>query len=1154
MLDALSQGWQFLRSVSTGNAAFDIVILIGILLFVLIVFLVLLWILWKLLVLMGKGIAWLFGTGGQKLREKRQAAREARLAGPPAVSTNWGASRRIGLRRALVEARRLGGPDSVVMIILAGDGMEDICRSLGMTPPSTGEMSIAADPNSVLIDASRVDSRGIRRLAGALPWKRPTDAIVAFVDENGVPIETLSRAATFARASGMRVALHLSLPTSSKTAAWQIIEPHRLDGGGICNELSADAARLWLVGGSRQGLKDLVLAQSNALPSSLDRTLSAAPSSIVDVSSLSFGGVGLRAAIGQTLGRTKPSSAPGITMWAAIVVLGLGALTAVLNVIDGFDTAGGFRATVSQAAREAATPWQTEGITTVASPARTRRIAGLSEDLADFSDFSLLRPLAPLIPNHGSSVGLAAAFLDGYVLRPLAESLNLKARDLLVPSDDPERWLEDARIVGEWISAWEALAENPREVDLRRLFTAAFGGSESAWAEGTDIALVKTGVTPPPPNEGGLDIDALSSSANSSFVETVGLWASRIYTNSPAALAAKRAVDRNTNWREQYQALRDLRTALEDPSQRWLTSSKDLPDLGLEARVLGRAVGLSLFGPATALAGKAAIGRIRIRAREDAIDYVLPGVGPVMARSGVGSGLEDGELGFTREADAWLNFLDRIANAGFSDPPIGAATYVSGVITLDVVAVAEARERLRQFDQFAANLPIDVPPLAARKLIEDLGAELTVGIVTNVERAIRPVRLAGVARESAGRLARVEPALGHLVAIEEWLLQRQALAEAERIADTRTRVAADILTVATQVLNQENPLGVQPDPTADGNAIIRRYERGLAAMRQIRDQLAAPFIEPALGSRERSVVEWRDIALDMAAHERGDVGSALSGIEGMLRAFAEDPVEACRAPRPLAAGRDDYVARTLARLRSELEFACRNRVLSDARRAYRRLAEHFERNVADLYPYSSDNAAPEITPETLSAFVSRLEETKDALESFDDDFAFAMLENANFWTVDQEGSAVVRFRIDWRVRPGEEQNAHHIIEYGIRGAQADENGVYTWRFGSPLSITMRLANNSPLRFLDSRESGLIWVYEGEDGGGLLRLLRSVLDGALAIEGQAVDTAAQTNTIVRVTLRMRGADGLPLSLPKFPERVPPNLLRDTRNTVAAGAAP
>ena len=314
--------------------------------------------------------------------------------------------------------------------------------------------------------------------------------------------------------------------------------------------LRSDAARIWLTGGSRKGLKELALAQSRELPAVLDRAFAAAPSSTVDIASLSFGGVGLRAAVAQTAARTQPAVTPGFSIWTGVTVLIAGAALAGLVAVTGLDRSKALRGAVQTAQHEAATPWLATGIDAVPSGSRVRRMAGLSVRLAEFSEFSPLAPLALAVPNYHAPGHVGASLMDAYVLRPLAASLDRRARELLTPTDDPVAWIEDARLVGEWLAAWEGLAEDPQQVDLRRLFAGAFGGDLDAWSEGTDLALVRTAVRPPSPSQGGLDVDALSELARRNFIATMQRWAETVYTNGPVADAARRAVQRGTSWRD----------------------------------------------------------------------------------------------------------------------------------------------------------------------------------------------------------------------------------------------------------------------------------------------------------------------------------------------------------------------------------------------------------------------------------------------------------------------------------------------------------------------------------------------------------------------------------------------------------------------------
>ena len=1115
----------------------EIVLLIVLIVVALILFLIALWILWKLLVLLGKGLLWVFRAGGEATQKQATARREARLAAPPPVATSWGASPRIGLRRALAEARRLAGPDALRILVIAGDGMADLCRSAGLIPPGAGTVGIAAGGDTILIDAARADGRMLRRLASALPWRRPVDAVAAVVDADAIPGETLFRTANFARATGLRVALHFVLASANRTAAWRIVDANNRDGGALCTQLAQDAARIWLTGGSREGLKELSLAQSRELPSVLDRAFAAAPSSTVDIASLSFGGVGLRAAVAQTAARTRPAVTPGFSIWTGVAVLIAGITLAGLVAVTGLDRARSLRAVAQTARHEAATPWVATGIDAVPSGSRVRRMAGLGVRLAQFSEFSPLAPLAPLVPNYYAPGNLGAALMDAYVLRPLAASLDRRARESLTPSDDPVAWIENARLVDEWLAAWEGLGGDPEEVDLRRLFAGAFGGEPDAWSEGTDLALVRTAVKPPSPLQGGLDVDGLTELARRNFITTMQRWAGTVYTNGPAAHAARRAVHRGATWREEHEALRDLRTALQDPGQYWLTAAEDRPDYGFELRMLGRALALSVLGQAAALEAKAAVSRIRIDARTAAEHFVLPEIGPLMVRSSTGARGGGGgpSLSLSPSAEAWLAFLERIREVGFTDLPQAPALSVAGPVTVDPAPVAATRAKLRVFDRFASNLPADLPPSVAQGLLLEVVSELVIGVAASVELALRPAASVDFADQHALRLSKVAPALDDLEEIERWLRERQADVEADRVLRVRSRVAGNMLDSGVSVLGAEDPIGIYLDPTADSNALVRRFERGVDRLRRLYEQFGKPYVGAGSFGGGLAVFEWRRIGEDLAGYARGDANSALSGLEGMLRAYADDPDAACAAPHAThAAARDDYVADALFRFRNQLERACAERSLARTRRVYDSLVGYFARYVSWLWPYSGDPDAPEVPASALSEFVNRLHAAEPELARVEGGLSEAFRTNARFWLRDENGAVAVRFRFDWRVRPLEEKLAEHVIAFEFHGVERDEDGVHTWRYGTPAALKLRLAKNSPYRFLGTTDPvGLEMVLDERGNGALIRILGDLSDGVLSIGAEVVDEQGRRQPL-HVTGRITRPDGVPMTVPRFHE--------------------
>ncbi len=1123
----------------------EIVLLIVLIVVAVVLLLVALLILWKLLVLLGKGLLWLFRNGGEWLRTRGAAKREAQLAAPPPVATGWATAPRIRLGKALTEAARFADPDAVRLVVVAGDGFADVCRGLGVTPPGLGNIGIAAGRDIVLIDATNADRGALRRLASALPWRRPADGVAVLVSPEDIPADAVSRAASFARAMGMRTALHFVLPGASELAAWQIIDSQNRDANQVCANLAEDGARHWLGGGSRKGLKDIAVAQSRGLPGSLARAMVAAPSSVLDVASLCLGGVGLRGAAHQSVERTRPAATPSFAMWAGIGALAFGLVLSGLAIAEGLSRAVSLDAALGTAYREAQMPWRAEGIDAIPNPARVRRLSGLGARLAEASSFSALAPLAGLVPGEEAPRDLGATFLEAYVLEPLATALDRRIRRALAPSDDPYAWLADVRRASEWIAAWEGLDDDPEQVDLRRLFVTAFGDDEGVWMEGTDIALARTGARPPSPARGGLDVDALTTLARENFVLTMQRWADKSYTNGPVAQAVRRAIDRSADWRQQHRALLDLRGALQDPGQAWLTAAKDRPDHEFELPVLGRALGVSLLGEVTALNAKAAVSEIRIDAR-DATDYfILPDIGPMLLRASDGQQGTGGgpALTLSPDAEAWLAFLDRIANAGFAELPRQAGPTPQGLVTVDVVSINEARRRLRVFDQFASALPTQIPPEVARNLVSELTGEVIVDVTSGVESALRPRTVLGAPSQSARQLARAAPAMIDLEEIESWMRDRRFDAEGDRLLEVRARVAEGVLDVGEQALSEEDPLGVHLDPAADSSALVRRFERGVGYLKRDFEQLAEPFLDPAAEGGKWAAVNWQNIATDLAAYDRGETDAVLSGFEGLVRAHAEDAEAACEAPRPVTSvGRDDYVARAVSRFRSEFDRMCSGRDIRHAERELQSLIEYYDRYVNWLWPYSRDSRANEIAVGALDDFAARLHEASDALATLESEAASAFLEHAAFWTLNDDGSAVVRFRIAWRARPSEEEFAENVISVSLDGADVDEDGVYTWRYGTPFAITLALARNSIYRFRDADDDdGYRLTLSATGNGALLRVFSKLERGALLVEaplttqdGEAVqdEQDAAAEPVLRITARVGSVEGRPLSMPPF----------------------
>lgn len=1117
----------FISSLMAGGTM-EIVLLIVLIVVALILLLVGLWLLWKLLGLLGRAVLWLFDFGGGQYRSRSAAHKEAQRSRPPLVSTSWGRSGRVGLRRALAQARRLTSDTRLCIVVVAGDeGAGDLCHSLGLTPPPVASIGIAAGGETLLIDATRASRRELRRLARALPWRRPVDGIAVLANADGLPADGISRAADFARAASMCVALHIVLPSRSTAAAWRVIDMNNHDGGTIFDQLAADTARIWLADGERGGLQELALAQTRGLPGAIGRALAVAPSSLVDVASVGFSGAGLRGAVAQTVTRTRPSTAPGVASGVAYACFAVGIGLMVLTVVVTQDRSDKLSGVVSIAKREAAVPWTAQEIAAVPNRTRMHRLIGISQSLSHTSDFSPLSVLAPLIPNHFAPRRLGAILIDSYLLRPMGSALESQAIERLAPSADIESWLEGARAINDWITAWEALGDDPREVDVRALLAAAFGGAPEEWPEDADRALIETEVDLPLPSEGGFDVAAISEMARSNFNLSARLWGHSVYTNGPVGTAARRVSDSSANWRLQHAALLDLRAALQDPGQSWLTAAEDRSDHATELRLLGRALASGLVGQAATIEAKANIARIRIDSRNQIGQFNLTGLGALLTRSSQNSG---SNLQLSSEAAAWLKYLDKVASAGFAEPLPRAATPVRGVVTVDSRAVAKSRERLRTYDRFAADLPAEVPSAPARALLAELSSELVLGVVIDVENATRPDNDLGLASARAERRAAIAAeAMENLAGIETWLLDQHEQPQADRVNHLQTRLADSVLVAAMQMLEEEDPLGVHIDPTADKNAMVRRFDRGLTRLQTVYQQLAQPFLPVASSSSDSWVIlHWQNMAMDLDEYARGNADSAISTLEGGIRAWTESPESACEVSRPHS-GRGDYLARAAARFHDTIDSVCNAMQVARVEQRMEEVVKYHDTHTDGLWPFATNG--PEVGSAALAQLIGKLHDSADILAEVEGQLAATFSEHASFWAPGED--ATVRFKVQWRWRTDIESLAHHVAEVRLEGVEIDEAGVHVWRYGEPFSVHLRLAKNSPYQFRSkdgqpSRE----WVIEPEGQGAFLRALDGVERGEWMIEVDLVHDESGEEELLRLSGRILHHDDRPLSIPSI----------------------
>ena len=913
------------------------------------------------------------------------------------------------------------------------------------------------------------------------------------LQDEAIPADALVRSNAFARACGLELAVHFVVSSPSRAPVWALLDRARPDGGSLCDSLSRDASRRWLGGGSREGLDQLSGASSRELASELDRAIGTAPSPSVQVASLALGGAGLAGAVSQSTSLTRPARTTAVSARvfyaAGVLFVALAAFTAM----DLLDRSFRLRAAVETAEREARTTWVLSDVDTIPNPARVYRVMRSAIRLSEMSGFHAPAPLVALLPFTHTPRDLGAALFEAYLLRPLAASLHRRIEAELVPDQDPRAWLERARRAGEWLAAWNGLSEEPDQVDLSSLLADAFGDHVSDWPERPERAITTSLARVPPPEDGGLDVPYLSTLVRERFVETMSSWAHSVYTNGPVAVAARVVADERAHWHERYRSLVALRQSLSDPAQRWITAARDDSDYRYEAWIYGRSVGMAVLGTRPTVEAKAAVSTIRIAAREAATTFTAPGLGPLLVRSSAGaSGGAQSSLALSATASAWLSLLEGFQRLGVAELPPPPDVLPHGALTLDVARVLRARTRLRGFDRLTSEVPQGLPFDAFATTVAEVETEVQEGTLNAIEHAVRPFDRSAYDDRLTVALSELDTGIEALDEIANWFAEHEAAAEGDALLSIRSRVALTVLGAGADVLVTRDPLAVHFDAGADRQAMVRRLERGVTALEKIYDQYARSNAAVAAAAGERLALEWTRIGRDLEGYRSGDPVSAISALSGMVRAYAENPVDACAAERSTHAGvRDDYVARALSRYVADRARVCEALRLAGARRVYDSLASYYQTHLDSLWPYADSPDAPEVGAAELATFVERVHAGAAELARIDGRYSRLFAETAKFWSSDSDPLAV-EFRLEWRARRAEEINARHIIDFALEGPERDEDGVHTWRYGSPFGIRLRLAKDSPLRFTDAADaSGLELRVPYPGNGALVRALSSL---------------------------------------------------------------
>ena len=861
-----------LAAALLGGGTFEKVLLV---ILVLAVLVLVVWLVCKLVWLLVRGLGRKAAGAAARVKERRIRLRAERADALAPVRTGGMEDGRPSLRRALREARGIGGDTAPWAIVVSGEGSARLERDLGLPAAPAAEVRVSASERLVLVDAANASERTLRRLARRLPWRRPFDALVVLAPDGAVAPRAAHRAALVARGSGFTAALHLVLPGAREVdgaegdggtpGAARIVASGRGGGRDLLAGLEADVARAWLGAagaagvashaGGEGGGRDAGRAVARTLGSELEEAVRAlrdrAPACL-DLAGLAAGAGRLPETIAATAGRTRPDRRGTLPLHgaAALVVagIGLGAAGALDAVRDAERLGNLVQAVEGQRIERLAR------IGLVPDPARAGVVAGLAVDLAEAGGSTWTRPAGHWLPGAKALRTLASDLLVGYVGRPLGMEVERRTAALVAPAKDIETWTGRAARADRLIGDWNALLAGAAEAGAGGLLDAAFGAPPGGWPAGVGAALERTGAARTLERLGVLDRGRLREAARAGLLGSARAVARRRYLDGPVLAGARVAADPAASRAERHAAPARTRDALARPASAWLAETEDRPEHAVILPALARTLGLSLVESDWVAQAGADLGRARRQARDDALRIAGPGLGPVLERGGGGAGLR-----LSSAARAWLEVLDRIEAARLDPGPqvrrigrIGPRDR-GGPVTVDSERVRRVRARIARFEDLAARVPPSLPPVLAAATLQGARDRLAAGLARDIEGVLVPLPAAGAA---GGPPPPPDRELVHAIEttrqVAAWLDDHgwpEAGGRARRAAD---RAIESHLGRGLDALLAADPIRIEVGRRgADPGRVRERLARSAEAVRALHRSYAEPLLRLARNSPYR---------------------------------------------------------------------------------------------------------------------------------------------------------------------------------------------------------------------------------------------------------------------------------------------------------------
>ena len=454
----------------------------------------------------------------------------------------------------------------------------------------------------------------------------------------------------------------------------------------------------------------------------------------------------------------------------------------------------------------------------------------------------------------------------------------------------------------------------------------------------------------------------------------------------------------------------------------------------------------------------------------------------------------------------------------------------SGAVTLDPERLRRAFNRVGRYEEVEARVPPVLPPALAESTFAQARGRLAATLARETADAVvaLPRPPGPGAAPPPGR--ELVDAVATARRIADWLeghgwnrAARDARGVAERAVESHLRVGIDALEAL-------DPMRIGVGGTAaDSERVRERLARATESLREHYLRYAEPLVALAGGEAGEASRRWRTLERALEAYERGDPRSTIGGLESVFDAFAADPAGTCADPG-LPPAPPGYLGRVVRRARAGLEAACRERDWKKLIAARDRVLATFGEALARSWPYSGDPASPDAPREAVDRYVGALEGAPD-LTRLDARLVPELELERALWMMDEEGSACIGLRLEWRARPEEDENAHHLIAIELEGTRHETDGL-AWRYGTPVTLRLRLARHSPYRFADGAGSrSLEHVERFEGSAALLRMLDSLAARGWTVRAPLVDAAGGTAAL-SLSVRVFHRGGAPLDLPSF----------------------